>query len=97
MTIFLSQESKKNLRKISIYLASKFGRKTKDDFLNDVDEVLGLLLKNPYMGKSYQNNIYLFVVVKQVTLYYRIENKVIYIITFFDNRQNPEKLNELLN
>lgn len=37
------------------------------------------------------------VIHQNVSLYFRIENQKIYLITFFNNRMNPETLNKLLN
>ncbi len=41
---------------------------------------------------SEKENIYKCVIVKQVSLYYRINKNQIELLRFWDNRRNPEKL-----
>lgn len=63
-------------------------------FAKLLDKQLFLIKKNPTLY-SYSNNsrhIRKTVLTKQITLYYKVIDTEIYLVTLFDSRQNPGKL-----
>jgi plasmid stabilization system protein ParE len=75
------------------YLLSKFSSKEVDTFVNITNDTLLLISKTPLMyPKTETKNIHKCVLVKQVNLYYRINNNEIELLTFWDNRRNPDNL-----
>jgi len=94
LEIFWTSEAKKSLSEIIYYLEKEWPVTIVTTFINRIDEVLDTISKNYslYPKVDKQKNIYRCVVVTQVSLYYRIKANQIELITFWDNRQNPELL-----
>ncbi len=100
MEVFLSELAETKLKDLAEYLLSKWGHKVKNDFLSKFTSKIEQIISHPEScPKSKElGGIYKCVVTKQNTFYYRINthNNEIEIITFFDTRQNPEKLKKQL-
>ena len=65
------------------------------NFIERTDEVLVYIKKNPqqYSSSKMRNEIHRFVVTKQVSLYYQVNEKSVELFIFWNNRQDPSKLN----
>ncbi len=89
-----SEEAMKNLEAIIEYLENKWTKKEIKKFTKLLDKQLNVILNNPHLFAKSDNSKALrkSVLSKQTTIYYRITEDEIRIITLFDNRQNPEKL-----
>ncbi len=76
------------------YLLYKFTIKEVQKFVNKTNDTLLLISKTPLMyPKTRKKNIHRCVLVKQVNLYYRVtNNNQIELLTFWDNRRNPDDL-----
>ncbi len=60
------------------YLEKDWSEKEVFNFINEVDLSLNLLLKeNVIFNKSEYPNVYKMVIIKQITIYYTIENETI--------------------
>jgi hypothetical protein len=71
------------------YLESYWSEKEVLDFINKVDHCLHLLAKeNVTFIKSDYINIYKMVIIKQITIYYSIENETLYLLRFWNNYQD---------
>ena len=95
MKIIWTPEAKDSFSQNLDYLLAEWGDQVTSDFLDRVDEVILRLSKNPkiYPVINPSDNIHRCVVVKQISLYYRIVSTTqIDLITFWNNFQNPEKL-----
>jgi plasmid stabilization system protein ParE len=65
------------------------------NFLDRVDEVVETIKSNPeiYPSINKKDNIRRCVIVKQISLYYKIvSNKQIDLLTFWNSYQNPERI-----
>jgi len=66
------------------------------NFINEVDHLLEQIKQNPEMFENFGNkkNVRKGFVSKHITLYYRLRprKKELQLIVFWDNRQNPGKL-----
>lgn len=93
--IIFSEEAKIQLQSIFNYLLNNWSDKVATDFIIKVDEILFLISLNPklYPQTKKRKGIRKCVVTKQTSLYYHLLKNEIEIITFFDNRQNPNKIN----
>ncbi len=60
----------------------------------EIEKTLQLISMNPELFPKTQKilNVRRVVVTKQNTLYYRIKNKTIEVLSFFSNKRNPNKL-----
>ena len=81
------------------YIYFKWNQKKKKKFQELVIENLNRLSINPLLGKYDSNlKIYIFVISKQTTLYYSINQnaKIVDLHLFWNNQKNPDELNKLL-
>ena len=93
LKVFWTKRSLNNFDKILEYLEEEFGKTTSNLFAIKVHSFVDNLQYFPELG-SIQNSekqIKGFVIVKQVSIFYRIEEDYITILNLFDNRQHPEK------
>ena len=71
------------------YLESRWSEKEVLNFINEVNYSIDLLKKgNLIFKKSAYKNVYKMVILKQVTIYYSIENDTIYLLRFWNNYQD---------
>lgn len=98
MKVYFSPIAEDKLLKLCEYLLAEWGQKAKKDFLYKLDKKIIQISRYPESSTSSNElgGIYKCVVTKQTTMYYRIQHDAIEVITFFDNRQNPDKLDEFL-
>ncbi len=94
--IKLSKRASNKLGALLDYLESDWSVNVKNEFIKKLDKSLLLIRNNP---DSFQNSmsvkgLYRCLVTKQTTLFYRYDDRYIYIVTLFDNRQNPKRLNK---
>lgn len=68
-------------------------------FVDLTDEVLSKIksknIEFPFKNENLQ--VRKVIIHKNVSLYYKEENQKVYLITFFNNRMNPDTLKKLLN
>lgn len=78
---------------VILYLEKKWSEKEIRNFVTRVSEVLNLLSQNPQLyRRSKKKNIYQAVITKHTTLYYKLKNDSIDLLTFWDNRQSTDRL-----
>lgn len=81
------------------YIYFKWNQKEAEKFQELVIENLNRLSINPLLGKYDSNlKIYIFVISKQTTLYYSINQnaKIVDLHLFWNNQKNPDELKKLL-
>ncbi len=100
MQVFFSELAEEKLIFLTEYLLENWGQRVKTNFLIVFKERIEQISINPEScPKSNEfGGIYKCVVSKQTSFYYRIlfNRREIEIITIFDTRQNPDKLNKQL-
>lgn len=66
----------------------------KNEFIEKLDRCVFQISNHPDSCPESEEfpGLYKCVMTKQTTLYYRIKEKEIQVITFYDNRQDPKKL-----
>lgn len=89
-----SEEALNNLKGIIEYLENKWTKREIKKFAKLLDKQINIIKTNPYLFAESEksNSLRKSVLSRQTTIYYRIKDDEIRIITLFDNRQNPEKL-----
>jgi plasmid stabilization system protein ParE len=95
--IVFSPYSKFQLDSLLDYLEIKFSVSTKKKFVLKLDKVIIIIQKDPDTFSKSNNNIAIrkCVISKQTTLYYRYNNQEIRLLSLFDTRQNPTKINKI--
>lgn len=91
--IIWNRRANNNFNSIIKYLQNKWGDKVTQNFVIRTYQIIELLAQNPEMGsvEHFEKQIRGIVITKHNTLFYRIEEEKLILLTFFDNRQHPEK------
>ncbi|MFV0591418.1 MAG: type II toxin-antitoxin system RelE/ParE family toxin [Draconibacterium sp.] len=89
-----SDEAIQNLKNIIDYLEQNWTKKEIQKFVRLLDKKLQLIASNPFIfaESTYSAGLRRSVVSKHTSIFYRITNQEVRIITLFDNRQNPSNL-----
>ena len=88
-----SKKADRSFDSILDYIKGEFGENTTSKFVRKVHDFLELLSEFPELGteENKELNIRGFVIVKQITLFYKIRNQNIILLNFYYNRQKPKK------
>src|SRR5690606_33124738 len=96
MKVFLSELAEKKLLKLTDFLLENWNLKVRNEFIKKLTAKIKKVSEQPESCPQSTDFKRLFkcVVTKQTTFYYRInfDKKEIEIITVFDTRQHPDKL-----
>lgn len=96
MNVFLSKLAEKKLLKLTDYLLENWGLQSRTKFIEKFTHKIEQISNQPEScpQSSKFKGLFKCVVTKQTTFYYRILKKrnEIEIITVFDTRQHPNKL-----
>lgn len=94
MEIIWSPQSKKDYWQNIDYLEAEWTFKDVINFIEKVDQTLNLLLQNniEFISTNYKN-INKVVILKQITLYYRINNDKIELLRFWNTYQDLVNIN----
>jgi len=92
-----SDEALINLKSIINYLEQRWTKREIKKFSQLLNRQLELIENNPHLfaESDKSKDLRKAVLSRQTTIYYRIINFEIHIITLFDNRQNPDKLRNI--
>lgn len=92
--VVISKTAKRKLENLFEYLIENWSLKVKSDFVKKLDRSIHLIKENPesFPQSKKIKGLHKFVITKQTTLYYRFSSQRIIIVTIFDTRQNPNKL-----
>lgn len=89
--VFWTEHALYELDETFNYLQENFTEKELKKLALKIEETIQLITLNPFLfQKSNQLNIYKVPILKYNTLYYRIKNDTIEILSFFSNRKNPK-------
>jgi len=96
--IIWSDEALINLKGIIDYLETRWTKNEIYKFSQLLDHQLNLIKNNPFLYPEYPKlkGLRKSVLSKQISIYYRVIQKEVHIITLFDNRQNPKSLKNIL-
>lgn len=92
--IIISKIAKGKVEKLFEYLLENWNFKVKSDFAEKLHRSIKIIQINPevFPKSNLKKGLHKCVVSKQTTLFYRFNPKNIIIVTIFDTRQNPNKL-----
>ena len=95
--IIWSDEALLNLKAIIEYLESTWTPREIQKFVQLLEKSLKLVVSNPWSFPQikHPNKLRKMVISKQVSIFYQITEYQIRIVSIFDNRQNPSKINNL--
>ena len=92
-TIVWNRRASNSFNSVIKYLQKEWGDRVTRNFVIRTYQIIELLAANPEMGsiEHFEKQIRGIVITKHNTLFYRIEEENIILLTFFDNRQHPQK------
>lgn len=92
----ISKTAQRKLDTLFDYLVEKWSLKVKNEFVKKLDDCIEIIKEQPeaFPASDKKEGLRKCVVTKQTTLYYRFNSKRISVVTIFDSRQNPKKLNK---
>jgi plasmid stabilization system protein ParE len=91
----LSETALKNIQEIKLYLISKWSERIYLQFKTKLETNLHLISRNPELYPKSGKNIYKCLLIKQITIFYRFNASEIQILSLFDTRQKPTKINKI--
>ena len=93
LKIIWSLRAKDDIKEISIYWNNRNGNSNYSKKIRKLtNDYLELLLDFPEAGKKTNDNRVREIIIKDYKLFYTIDETSIYIIRFWDSRQNPINL-----
>lgn len=95
MKILVSKRATIDFHRIQEYLQSNWGGKSVERFKSTVSDFLNILERFPEIGSMQfpEKNIRGFQLTSQIRVFYTIKQSHIFILGFFDVRQNPNNKN----
>ncbi|MBS1530265.1 MAG: type II toxin-antitoxin system RelE/ParE family toxin [Bacteroidetes bacterium] len=91
--IIWSPRARISYYKILDYLDEQWTLREIENFIDRTEQALSHISRNPLLYQySKANESYRCVLVKQVSLFYRIKSTQVELLVFWDNRQNPARL-----
>lgn len=96
--VIISPQAKQDIELSLQYLAKHWNQKVIDNFLLKLELFYNIVSINPHVFGYYSKsrNIRKYAITKQHVIYYRNRRNAVEIITLFDARQSPKKLNPVL-
>lgn len=96
MKIIWLPRAQKSFKKIIDYLKENWTQKEVDNFVDETNKTIETIKHQPktYKATHKDKNVRKGLVNKQVSMFYKIKprNKIIELLLFWDNRQDPGKL-----
>ena len=92
--IIWSEEAINGLKKTVSYLEQKWTQKELYNFSRLLEKQLNIIKENPaiFPFSNRKKGVRKSVLSKQTSIYYKTDGDSIYILSVFDNKQNPNKL-----
>ena len=92
----LSKRAMKRLDKLLVFLEEEWSIKVKNDFIKKLDKALKQLQEHPTSFPESEKiaGLRKCVVTKQTTIFYKYSTSTVYIVSVFDNRQDPKSQNK---
>ena len=92
-TIIWSPKARLTYYQILEYLDEHWTFREIENFIDRTEEALSHISQNPLLYQySDESNTYRCVLVKQVSLFYRLKSDQVELLRFWDNRQDPAGL-----
>ena len=93
LRIIWSLRAKDDIKHISIYWNQRIGNSSYSKKIRRLtNEYLALLQQYPKLGRQTDNKFVREIIIREFKVFYTIDETTIYIVRFWDTRQNPKKL-----
>ena len=93
LEIYWSKRADEKFDRIVEYLVVEWGERVTGAFVKKVYDFLDILVEFPEIGslENAERNIRGFVIVRQITIFYKVSGDKIVLLNFFDNRQGKKR------
>ncbi len=97
--VIITTTAKKSFQQNVIYIKENWTNKEVKHFILKTESIINLLKKSPktFQKREHSSSVRKVLVVKQITLFYRIKNKSVEILLFWNNYKNPDYLKNVLS
>lgn len=94
LKVFWTEEAEETFIQNITYLEENWNRAVIENFVQKTEAAILLISKHPslYPVISKKRRIHKCIIVKQVSLYYKLLDTQIELLAFWNNYQNPKKL-----
>ncbi len=94
MKVIWTEKAEETFHQNIAYLEEKWTQSVIDDFIEKTDESILAISNHPLVFPVVRKKkrVHKCLVVKQISLFYRVVGDEIYLVTFWNNFQNPKKL-----
>jgi len=94
MKIRVSELAAFKIKRLLQYLEKEWSRKARNSFHKQLNSSIDVLRHSPFAfpKSEFHPEIRKLVVSKQSTVFYKVSDDIVFIITIFDNRQDPDKM-----
>lgn len=91
----ISKTAQKKLDRLIEFLEEEWSEKIKQEFVIKLDNSIRIIKSQPeaFPESNLRKGLRKCVITKQTTLYYRYNSRKIFLVTLFDTRQDPNKIN----
>ena len=90
LEVYWTKAAEEKFSDITEYLQKRWGDSSVRSFVRKAFGTIGIVAEFPELGVlEFSSTLRSFLIVKQITLIYRVDGNRLIIVTFFDNRQNP--------
>ena len=95
--IVISIRAQKNIEDLFDYLKTKWSEKVKKEFALKLYNTIKIIRINPesFPKSAINSNYSKCVISKQTTVYYSFNYKQVSILSLFDTRQNPKRIQKI--
>jgi len=92
--VVLSKRAAKKLDELLEYLELEWSTNIKKEFVRKLEKSIEQIQRFPNSSpqSELEKGLYMLVLSKQTSIFYRFDTEYIKIVTIFDNRMNPDKL-----
>ena len=92
--VIVTKRASIRLEELFNYLETEWSEKVKIDFIKKFENAIFQIQKYPGIAPKSNiiHNLHKYILTKQTSIIYRVNEKAITILTIFDNRMDPDKL-----
>jgi len=90
------KNSRKKLDKLFNYLENHWSEEVKLRFISKLEQRIQIVRQKPeaFPKSKIKEGLHKCVITRQTSVYFKFDEKAVYILTVFDNRQDADKLAE---
>ncbi|RYY06021.1 MAG: type II toxin-antitoxin system RelE/ParE family toxin [Sphingobacteriaceae bacterium] len=91
LQVFYTPQAKETLTSVYNFISNNYGLRVAEKFLLKTERTINLIADHPLMFKPslFEESVRIGLISKQTSIFYRVHDKSIQLLFFWDNRQEP--------